>query len=53
MLEGADLVLAIGPRQVAALRRRSGYPSGEAHAPTAYAAGAPGEEEISDRYGGP
>ena len=51
MLEGADLVLAMGPRQVAALRRGFGGPSGKVHALPAYAAGAADEEGIPDPYG--
>jgi protein-tyrosine phosphatase len=51
MLEGADLVLAMGPRQVAALRRRFGGPSDKVHALPAYACGAPNEEGIPDPYG--
>ncbi len=51
MLEGADLVLAMGPRQVAALLRRFGDHSGKVHALPAYAYGAPEEEGIPDPYG--
>ena len=51
MLEGADLVLAMGPRQVAALRRDFEDPSGKVHALPAYAIGAPDEEGIPDPYG--
>ena len=51
MLEEADLVLAMGPRQVAALRRRFGGLSGKVHALPAYAHGAPEEEGIPDPYG--
>ena len=51
MLEGADLVLAMGPRQVAALRRDFGGLSGKVHALPAYAVGAPDEEGIPDPYG--
>ena len=51
MLRGADLVLAMGPRQVAALRRHFGDPSGKVHALPAYAYGAPDEEGIPDPYG--
>ncbi len=45
MLKEADLVLAMGPRQVAALRRDFGGLSGKVHALPAYAVGAPDEEE--------
>jgi len=51
MLGGADLVLAMGPRQVAALRRLFGGHSGKVHALPAYAYGAPEEEGIPDPYG--
>ena len=51
MLEAADLVLAMGPRQVAALRRDFEDPSGKVHALPAYAVGAPDEEGIPDPYG--
>jgi protein-tyrosine phosphatase len=51
MLEGADLVLAMGPRQVAALRRRFGGPSHKIRALPAYAYGAPEGEGIPDPYG--
>ncbi len=44
-------MLAMGPRQVAALRRRFGGPSGKVHALPAYACGAPEEEGIPDPYG--
>ena len=51
MLEGADLVLTMSPRQVAALRRGFGDPSSKVHALPAYAYGASDEEGIPDPYG--
>ena len=51
MLEEADLVLAMGPRHVATLRRRFGDLSERAYALPEYALGAPPEEGIPDPYG--
>src|SRR5215210_4411611 len=51
MLEEADLVLAMGPRHVAALRRRFGDLSERVYALPQYALGAPPEEGIPDPYG--
>jgi protein-tyrosine phosphatase len=51
MLEEADLVLAMSPRQVAILRRDFGGSSGKVHALPAYAVGAPDEEGVPDPYG--
>jgi len=51
MLREADLVLAMSPRQVAALRRRYGAPLDRVYALPEYALGAPPEEGIPDPYG--
>ena len=51
MLEEADLVLAMGPRHVAALRERFGGLSERVYALPQYALGAPPEEGIPDPYG--
>ena len=51
MLEEADLVLAMGPRHVATLRRRFGDLSERVYALPQYALGAPPEEGIPDPYG--
>src|SRR5919112_145851 len=51
MLEEADLVLAMGPRHVATLRRRFGELSERVYALPQYALGAPPEEGIPDPYG--
>ena len=51
MLEEADLVLGMGPRHVATLRRRFGGLSERVYALPQYALGAPPEEGIPDPYG--
>ncbi len=51
MLEEADLVLAMGPRHVAALRGRFRDLSERVYALPQYALGAPPEEGIPDPYG--
>src|SRR5919106_3228735 len=51
MLEEADLVLGMGPRHVATLRRRFGDLSEGVYALPQYALGAPPEEGIPDPYG--
>ena len=51
MLEETDLVLAIGQREVALVRRRFAGLSVKVHALPAYAGGAPSEEGIADPYG--
>lgn len=51
MLREADLVFAMSPRQVAALRQRFGAPPGRVYALPEYALGAPPEEGIPDPYG--
>ena|SRR5215203_5864765 len=51
MLEGADLVLGMGPRHVATLRRRFGDLSEGVYALPEYALGASPEEGIPDPYG--
>ena len=51
MIERADLVLAMGPRHVAELRRLFGELPGKVHTLPGYALGASAEEEISDPYG--
>lgn len=51
MLREADLVLAMSPRQVAALSRRFGTPLTRVYALPEYALGAPPEEGIPDPYG--
>jgi protein-tyrosine-phosphatase len=52
MLEGADLVLTMGPQHVAALRRLGADPKGgKVYALPEYALGASGEEGIPDPYG--
>ena len=51
MMGDADLVLAMSPRQVAALRQRFGAPPDRVHALPGYALGAPPEEGIPDPYG--
>ena len=51
MLEEADLVLGMGPRHVATLRRRFGGLSERVYALPEYALGAPPEEGIPDPYG--
>src|SRR5919112_17022 len=51
MLEEADLVLGMGPRHVATLRRRFGGLSERAYTLPQYALGAPPEEGIPDPYG--
>ena len=53
MLEEADLVLAMTPRQAAALRRLSAPPASKVHTLAGYANGAPDPEGISDPYGQP
>ena len=51
MLEEADLVLGMGPRHVATLRRRFGGLSERVYALPEYALGASPEEGIPDPYG--
>ena len=52
MLEAADLVLAMGPRHVAALRKNFGdLSAGKLHTLPEYASGSPSEEGIPDPYG--
>src|ERR671911_483707 len=51
MLGGADLVLGMGPRHVATLRRRFGNLSERVYALPEYALDAPSEEGIPDPYG--
>ena len=51
MLEEADLVLTMGPRHVAALRRLGADPEGKVYTLPEYALGASGEEGIPDPYG--
>lgn len=51
MLEDADLVLAMSPRQATTLHRRFGAPPGKVHALPQYALSAPPEEGIPDPYG--
>ena len=52
MLEGADLVLTMGPQHVAALRRLGAHlQGGKVYALPEYALGASGEEGIPDPYG--
>ena len=51
MLGEADLVLAMGPRHVATLRRRFGSLSERIYALPEYALDAPSEEGIPDPYG--
>src|SRR5215204_3185987 len=51
MLEEADLVLAMGPRHVATLRRRFGDLSERVYTLPEYALVAPPEEGIPDPYG--
>ena len=51
MLEEADLVLGMGPRHVATLRRRFGDLSERVYTLPEYALGAPPEEGIPDPYG--
>ena len=51
MLGEADLVLGMGPRHVAALRRRLGGLSGRIFTLPEYALGASPEEGIPDPYG--
>jgi protein-tyrosine phosphatase len=51
MLGEADLVLGMGPRHVAALRRRFGGLSGRIFTLPEYALGASPEEGIPDPYG--
>ncbi len=51
MIEGADLVLAMSPRQVAALRREFGGLPSKIHVLPGYATGAPDREGIPDPYG--
>ena len=51
MLREADLVLAMGPRHVATLRRRFGSLSEKVYTLPEYALDASGEEEIPDPYG--
>ncbi len=51
MLEEADLVIGMGPRHVATLRRRFGDLSERVYALPEYALGAPPEEGIPDPYG--
>src|ERR671921_1649042 len=51
MLEEADLVLGMGPRHVATLRRRFGGLSERVYTLPQYALGAPPEEGIPDPYG--
>jgi protein-tyrosine phosphatase len=51
MLREADLVLAMSPRQVAALQQRFGASPDRVYALPEYALGAPPEEGIPDPYG--
>lgn len=51
MLREADLILAMSPRQVAALRRRFGVLPDRVYTLPEYALGAPPEEGIPDPYG--
>jgi len=51
MLEEADLVLGMGPRHVATLRRRFGDLSERVYALPEYALGAPPKKGIPDPYG--
>src|SRR5215207_5569641 len=51
MLWEADLVLVMGPRHVATLRRRFGDLSERVYTLPEYAVGAPSEEGIPDPYG--
>ena len=51
MLEGADLVLTMGPPHVAALRRLLGDLKGKVYTLPQYALGASVEEGIPDPYG--
>src|SRR5919107_985349 len=51
MLGEADLVLGMGPRHVATLRRRFGDHSERVYTLPEYALGAPSEEGIPDPYG--
>src|ERR687889_1101005 len=51
MLEETDLVLGMGPRHVATLRRRFGGLSERVYTLPEYALGAPPEEGIPDPYG--
>lgn len=51
MVEEADLVLAMTPKHVAALRRLSGDSSHKIYTLPEYAKGAPSGEGISDPYG--
>jgi protein-tyrosine phosphatase len=51
MLEETDLVLTMGPRHVAALRRLVGDLRGKVYTLPQYALGASGEEGIPDPYG--
>ena len=51
MLREADLILAMSPRQVAALRRRFGALPDRVYTLPEYALGAPPEEGIPDPYG--
>ncbi len=51
MLREADLILAMSPRQVAALRRQFGTHPGRVYTLPEYALGAPPEEGIPDPYG--
>ena len=50
MIEGAELVLAMGPRHAAALHRLEGTPALGIHTLSGYAAGVEGEE-VPDPYG--
>ena len=51
MLREADLVLTMGPRHTAELRRLLGEISTEVHTLPEYVAGIPNNEEIPDPYG--
>ena len=51
MLEDADLVLAMGPRHVAKLRRTFGGSLGEVYTLPEYVGSGPGGEEVPDPYG--
>ena len=51
ILGEADLVLAMSPRQVAALRQRFGASPGRVYGLAEFALGAPPEEGIPDPYG--
>jgi protein-tyrosine phosphatase len=51
MIEEAAVVLAMGPRHLAALRRLSSDPSAEIHTLPEYATGVPDQEGIPDPYG--